>query len=231
MRNIGITGWQVWRDLSAPVLPFYLLWGQFIESELKRLENAASKSGDGKALTLHSLLTSLALRLQKLNPNPFMDVVKAAGTETVIAVEDAERANALEKFLKGNLSPSSIPQILPMREICGKSGEKLIVIGQPKAHYRDILQTTFFHQIDVLLWSVLSERAERWWSSLEIDAREWHRKTWMALSEQQEVGYYSFSPENKLVQVINTGTAKLSKNINLLQLEESFSTLPESRLD
>jgi hypothetical protein len=77
----------------------------------------------------------------------------------------------------GKRSCLSTPKILPISEVRGLGGEKLIVIGQPKACHRDILQTTLFSKIDVLLWSVLAERAERWWSNLEVDAREWHRKT------------------------------------------------------
>ncbi|WP_216669977.1 hypothetical protein [Brasilonema sennae] len=230
LRIVGVTGWEIWRHLSAPVLPFYLLWGKFIESKLKHLQNTVSKSKDDKALTLYNLLSSLALRLQRLNSNPFIEIIKASDVDTIVAVEDAERANALEKFL-GEYSGYSIPQILPLSEIRGFGGKKLIVIGQPKACYRDILQTTFFRHIDVLMWSVLSERAERWWSNLEVDARELHRKTWQILTEKTQVGRYGFSSEYTSVQVVNTGTAKLTKNINISELEESFSNLSGSVLD
>ena len=231
LRMVGITGWEIWRHLSAPVLPFYLLWGKFIERALNRLQSVAHKSKNDKAIDLHSLLSSLALRLQKLNPNPFIEIVKDAYGETVIAVEDGERANALEEFLVGNTSCLSVPKVLPLSETRGMGGEKLIVIGQPRACYRDILQTTFFRHIDVLLWSVLSKRAERWWSNLEIDAREWHRKTWRVLTEDKEEGCYSFSPEYTSVQTVNVGKANLNKRINLSKLEESFSSLNVSSLD
>lgn len=235
LRNVGVTGWEIWRHLSSPVLPFYLLWGKFLESALQRLQSAANKSQDDKALNLYNLLSSLALRLQKLNPNPFIEIIKASDGKTIIGVEDTEIANALQEFLIGNTSSSSVPQILPLSQIRGMGGEKLIVIGQPKACHRDILQTTFFRHIDVLLWSFLSERAERWWSNLEIDAREWHRKSWQRLTENQqlrkELGRYSFSAEYTSVQVVNTGKATLSKSINLSKLEESFSNLSVSSLD
>ncbi|MDZ8241586.1 MAG: hypothetical protein RMZ69_31290 [Nostoc sp. ChiQUE01a] len=183
---------------------------------------------------MYNLLSSLALRLQKLNPNPFIEIIKASDGKTVIGVENSEIANALQEFLIGNTS-SSVPKILPLSQIRGMGGEKLIVIGQPKACHRDILQTTFFRHIDVLLWSFLSERAERWWSNLEIDAREWHRKTWQRLTENQdlgkELGRYGFSPEYTSVQVVNTGKGTLSKSINLSKIEESFSNLSVSSLD
>jgi hypothetical protein len=101
----------------------------------------------------------------------------------------------------------------------------LIVIGQPKACHRDILQTTLFSKIDVLLWSVLAERAERWWSNLEVDAREWHRKTWRKLTGKEEVGCYSFSLHQPEVKIINPGNLRLSKIINLAKLEENFNSL------
>ncbi|WP_236739258.1 hypothetical protein [[Phormidium ambiguum] IAM M-71] len=231
LRNVWATGWEIWRHLSAPVLPFYHLWGEFLESAFKRLQSASNKCKDDKALILSYNLNSLAMRLSKLKYNPFIEIIKAADKATIVAVENAERANALEQFLTGSHSPSSMPQILPISQIRGLGGEKLIVIGQPKACYRDLLQTTFFRKIDVLLWSVLSERAERWWSNLEVDAREWHRKTWLALTENKQVGSYSFSPHYTSVQVVNTGKAKLSKSINLSKLEESFSSLTGTGLD
>lgn len=231
LRDVGVTGWKIWRDLSAPVLPFHLLWGSFIEEALKRLELATGRSGDDRALTLYNLLKSLALRLQRLKLNPFMEIVKAADKETVIAVENAERASALEQFLSGSSKFSYLPQILPLSEVRGLGGEKLIVIGQPKACYRDLLQATFFREINVLLWSVLAERAQKWWSNLEVNAREWHRKTWLALTEKQEVGYYGYSPHQVSVQVVNTGRAKLTKSIDLSKLEESFSNWSETNLD
>jgi hypothetical protein len=231
LRSVWGTAWEIWRELSAPVLPFYLLWDQFLESALKRLELTASRCREDKAFALHKLLSSLALRLQKLKSNPFIEIIKAAGRETVVAVESAERAHALEQFLTGSHNFASKPQILPFSQIRGLGGKKLIVIGQPKACHRDLLQTTFFRQIDVLLWSALAERAERWWSNLEVDARKWHSKTWLTLTEKEEVGRYSYSPHYTSVQVVNTGKAKLSKSINLAKLEESFSTLGGSSLD
>lgn len=231
LRSVWGTAWEIWRDLSAPVLPFYLLWGKFLESTLKRLELAASRCREDKAFTLYKLLSSLALRLQKLKSNPFIEIIKAAGRETVVAVESAERADALEQFLTESHNLASKPQILPLSQIRGLGGKKLIVLGQPKACHRDLLQTTFFRQIDVLLWSVLAERAERWWNNLEVDARKWHSKTWLALTGKEEVGRYGYSPHITSVQVVNTGKAKLSKSINVAKLEESFSTLSGSSLD
>ncbi|NEP01615.1 MAG: hypothetical protein F6K58_23755 [Symploca sp. SIO2E9] len=231
LRNVWGTGWKIWRDISAPVLPFHLLWEQFIQKEFKRLEAAASRCGDDKALTLYNLLNSLASRLQKLKVNPFMEIIQAADRKTVVAVENAERADALEKFLKERDNPCSDVQILPLSELRGLGGERLIVLGQPKACYRDLLQTTFFREIDVMLWSVLAARAERWWSNLEVDARKWHQKTWRSLTGKEEVGRYGYSPETTSVQVVNTGTAKLSKSIDLSKLEERFSSLSGTSLD
>lgn len=231
LRSVWVTGWEIWRDLSAPVLPFYLFWEQFLESALKYLKLAANKCGDAKAITLHNLLSSLALRLQKLSSNPFIEIIKAADKETVVAVENAERANALEQFLIGSSQSSSMPQVLPLSQIRGLGGKSLIVIGQPKACHRDILQRTFFRKIDVLLWSVLADRGERWWSNLEVNAREWHCKTWLALTEKEEAGRYAFSPHPTSVQVVNTGKVKLFKSINLSRLEESFRDLSGTGLD
>lgn len=202
-----------------------------MEGALKRLQPAAEKCKDAKAKVLYDLLSSLALRLQKLKANPFLEIIKSADEATIVAVENAEIANALEQFLMGNRSFSSTPQILPISQVRGLGGEKLIVIGQPKACHRDILQTTFFHNIEVLLWSVLAERAERWWSNLEVDAREWHQKTWRKLTEKEEVGCYSFSAHQPEVKIIDTGKAKLSKRINFSQLEESFNASVGTTLD
>lgn len=130
-----------------------------------------------------------------------------------------------------NRSCSSTPQILPISQVGGLGGEKLIVIGQPKACHRDILQTTFFQKIEVLLWSVLADRAEHWWSNLEVDAREWHRKTWRKLTEKEEVGCYSFSAHQPKVKIIDSGKAKLSKRINLSKIEESFNASVGTDLD
>jgi len=231
LKLVSIIGWEIWRHLSAPVLPFYLLWADFLEKALNRLKVAANKSKDNKSIDLHNILNSLALRLYKLKHNPFTEIVRTSDVNTVIAVEDTERAKALEEFLMGSNSYSSLPQVFPISEIRGMGGEKLIVIGQLKAYYRNILQTTFFRNIEVLLWSVLSERAERWWSNLEIDAREWHDKTWLRLTENQEKGRYSFSYDEKSVQIFNTGKAKLNKSINLVKLEESFTKLTVGSLD
>lgn len=231
VRSIWGTGWEIWRHLAAPILPSYQLWGQFIEGGLKRLKIAADRFKNAKGLTLYRLLYSLAMRLYNLNPNPFIKIIKSADVATIVAVENAEKANALEQFLTGGRSCYSIPQILPISQIRGLGGEKLIVIGQPKACYRDILQTTFFSNIDVLLWSVLAERAERWWSNLEVDAREWHRKTWRKVTGKEEVGCYSFSPHQPAVKIIDAGKAKLSNRINLSMLEESFNALVGTGLD
>jgi hypothetical protein len=125
----------------------------------------------------------------------------------------------------GNRSCSSTLQILPISQVRGLGGEKLIVIGQPKACHRDILQTTLFSKIDVLLWSVLAERAERWWSNLEVDAREWHGKTWRKLTAKEEVGCYSFSLHQPKVKIIEAGKLMLSKKINLAKIEENFNSL------
>lgn len=230
-RGVWANGWAIWRDLSAPILPTYLLWSKFIESALKRLENAANRCGDSKALTLSSLLNSLAKRMNKLNRNPFLELIQEAGKETIIAVEKANRANALEEFLKQRSNSFACPTVLPISELEGKGGQRLLIIGQPKARHRDLLQTTFFKNIDVVLWSVLAKHAEWWWSNLEVDAREWHSRTWMALTGKEQIGCYGYSPEYKSVQVINTGNAEFSRSINLSKLEESFSTLSETSLD
>lgn len=230
-RGVWANGWAIWRDLSAPVLPIYLLWEQFLEGALKRLEQAASRCGDAKALTVSSLLHSLAKRMKKLNRNPFLEFLEEAGKETIIAVEKANRANALEEFLQERSNALEYLTVLPISELEGKGGERLLVIGQPKARHRDLLQTTFFKKIDVLLWSVLAERAERWWSNLEVDAREWHRNTWIALTGKEQIGCYGYSPEYTSVQVIHTNKAKLYKGIDLSRLEARFSTLSDTSLD
>lgn len=230
-RGVWGTGWKIWRYLAAPVLPFYLLWAQFIEGALKQLNSAINQSKDSQAKILYNLLSSLALRLQKLKANPFIQIIKSAEPETIVAVENAEIANALEQFLMGNRSCLSTPKILPISEVRGLGGEKLIVIGQPKACHRDILQTTLFSKIDVLLWSVLAERAERWWSNLEVDAREWHGKTWRKLTAKEEVGCYSFSLHQPKVKIIEAGKLMLSKKINLAKIEENFNSLVRTNFE
>jgi len=231
LRMVWGKGWYIWRYLSAPILPYHLLWGKFIDSALKQLENAATRCKEDKAIILYQCLRSLSWRLYKLKQNPFIEIIKSADIKTIVAVENAECVDALEEFLTGICSESSIPQILTFSQLRGEGGSRLIVIGQPKACHRDLLQTTFFRQIDVLLWSVLAERAERWWSNLEVDARDWHRKTWLALTEKEEVGRYSYSPHYTSVQVVNIGNVKLSKRINLSKIEEHFSALTSTSLD
>jgi hypothetical protein len=231
LRSVWGTGWGIWRDISAPVLPFHLLWEQFIERALAHLESVCQGCGDAKALILYNLLNSLARRLNKIKYNPFLEIIGKANRETVIAVENAERAKALEQFLEGRNNASTNPNILSFSELRGVGGDRLIVIGQPKACHREILQTTFFRKIDVLLWSFLSENAKRWWSNLEVDARKWHQKTWFELTQKNELGRYSFSPYYISVQIVTTGQAKLAKSIDVSKLEESFSTLIETGLD
>jgi hypothetical protein len=231
LRSVWGTAWEIWRYISAPALPFHLLYEQFLESAIERLSSASTIVGDPQALVLYNLLNSLLLRLNKLKKNPFLEIIKTASTKTIIAVENAKQASALEHFLKGLDSTSSNLTILPFSELRGLDGERLIIIGQPKACHRDLLQTTFFRKIDVLLWSVLSESAERWWRNLEVDARKWHQKTWLALTGKNEIGCYTFSPYYTSVKVVNTGKAKLAKSVNVSKLEESFSSLVETILD
>jgi hypothetical protein len=231
LRRIWGTGWEIWRHLAAPVLPFYLLWEKFIENNMKRLQLATQKSKIDQALSLYDILYSLICRLLKVNKNPFIQMIESADFNTTVAVNNAQQATALEQFLEDKKCLTSSLQILPMSQIRDLGGDKLIIIGQPKARYRDILQTTFFSEIDVLLWSVLAERAERWWSNLEVDAREWHRKTWSILTEDKPIGCYGFSPHYSNVKIIHQGTAQVSKKISLFQLEERFNRLSGDSLN
>lgn len=231
LRRIWGTGWEIWRHLAAPVLPFYLLREKFIEKDMKRLQLATQKSKIDRALSLYDLLSSLICRLQKVNENPFISMIESVDVNTIVAVNNAHQATALEQFLKDKKGLISSIQILPMSQIRDLGGDKLIIIGQPKARYRDILQTTFFAEIDVLLWSVLAKRAEHWWSNLEVDAREWHRKTWSILTEEKPIGCYGFSPHYSNVKIIHQGTAQVSKKISLFQLEERFNRLSGDSLN
>ncbi|MGB3532401.1 MAG: hypothetical protein WBA13_02680 [Microcoleaceae cyanobacterium] len=231
LRKIWGIGWEIWRHLAAPILPFYLLWEKFIENGMKRLQLATQKSKIAQAQSLYDILYSLIFRLQKIKINPFISRIESAVLHTVVAVHNAHQATALEQFLKEKKCLVSSIQILPMSQIRDLGGDKLIIIGQPKARYRDILQTTFFSEIDVLLWSVLAKRAERWWSNLEVDAREWHRKTWSILTEDKPIGCYGFSPHYSNVKIIHQGTVQVSKKISLFQLEERFNRLSGDSLN
>ncbi len=117
LRNVWATGWEIWRHLSAPVLPFHHLWGKFLESSFKRLQLASNKCKESKALILFNSLNSLAMRLYKLKSNPFLEIIKIENLATTVAVENAEIANALEQFLMGsnsNLSIFLVIQVYPL---------------------------------------------------------------------------------------------------------------------
>ncbi|WP_156803770.1 hypothetical protein [Lyngbya sp. PCC 8106] len=233
LRRVWGTGWEIWRHLSAPVLPFYLLWEKFIEGDMKRLQLATQQSKIDEAQRLYSVLSSLALRLRKIKHNPFISIVESANQNTTIGVTHAAQANALEYFLKSRKNYFSSFKVLPLSQIRGENlgGDKLIVLGQPKASNRDILQKTFFSEIDVLLWSVFAGQAERWWINLEVDTRKWNKKTWMALTEEKTVGCYGFSPQSSNVKVIPQGTVQLYKQINFFKLEERFCSLSQTSYD
>jgi len=230
LRNVCVRGWEIWRDLSAPVLPFYLLWDKFIQSSLKQLETAVQRSGDQRALALYQVLNSLVQRLQKLSSNPFIQAIKVLEGTATVAIADIARAEALKNFLLEDRSTSTI-KITTLSELQGQEGNKLVVIGQPKARHRALLQTTFFHEVDVLLWEVLAKRAEAWWSGLEIDSRTWHAKTWRSLTGQEFGGRYDYSYHPKTVQFVHVGETRLHRAVDLSKLEESFSNINGSNLD
>lgn len=230
LRNICVKGWEIWRDLSAPVLPFYLLWRNFLQSSLKQLETAVQRSGDQRALVLYQILNSLIQRLQKLPSNPFIQAIKALEDNTTVAIADIARAEALEHFLSEHQNIAKL-KITTISELRGQEGNKLVILGQPKARYRDLLQTTFFHEVDVLLWEVLAKRAETWWSGLEVDSRAWQAKTWRSLTDQEFGGRYDYSYQPKSVQFVHVGKTRLHRAVDLSKLEESFSKINGSSLD
>jgi len=230
LKKVWIKGWEIWRDLTAPVLPSHLLWEHFLQSSLKQLETAAQHCNDPQASALFWTLNSLAKRFQKLTQNPFLRSIESLDSNATIAVTDIAHANALRKFL-AERSHASKPKVVAINELRGQSGEKLVIIGQPKARHRDLIQTTFFHQIDVLLWAVLADRAESWWSGLEIDSRAWHTKTWRSLTGQEFCGRYEYSHCPQKVQVVHFGKTKLHKSIDISKLEEKFGELTGTSLD
>lgn len=217
------TGWEIWRDMAAPILPFELLWEQSISRKLARLEQAASNSP--QAMRLQEMLQTLGQRLVSLNENPFLEVILRTEPETVVAIENAEGALALEEFLMASRPRKLMPQILPIGQIKDLGGEKLIVLGQPKAFHRDLLQRSFFHKVEVLLWSALGDNAERWWSNLEVDARSWHRKTWLELTGKDQMVRYGYSPQPTSVQVLSTVKSTENQSLNISRIEESFNSL------
>lgn len=230
LRQVWATGWSIWRDLSAPVLPFHLLWEQFLESALKRLEAAAERCGEPKALVLYRVLQSLSMRFQKLSRNPFVEWLERLGSETTIAIANTSRLDALKDFLLARCTTSA-PKILTISDLQGQAGTHLVVIGQPKASHRSLLQTCFFQRVDVLLWAVLADRAEHWWSGLEIDSRAWHNRTWRSLTQQEFFGRYDYSYRPRTVEVEYEGIARLNRGIDISRLEEQFSQLTHFSLD
>ncbi|MBC6455072.1 MAG: hypothetical protein GDA43_19230 [Hormoscilla sp. SP5CHS1] len=222
-QTVWEAGWEIWRDLAAPVLPFELLWERLLSRELARLENAAGDSP--QAMRLQEMLQTLARMLVTLKENPFLDVIARTEPETVVAIENAERAQALEEFLMASRSPELMPQILPIGQIKDLGGEKLIVLGQPKAFHRDLLQRSFFHKVEVLLWSALADNAEQRWENLEVDARSWHRKTWLELTGKDQIIRYGYSEQPTSVQVVSTANSTEDKTLNISSIEESFNSL------
>ncbi|MEQ8539159.1 MAG: hypothetical protein RIB93_17115 [Coleofasciculus sp. D1-CHI-01] len=97
LRMVWGKGWYIWRYLSAPILPYHLLWGKFIDSALKQLENAATRCKEDKAIILYQCLRSLSWRLYKLKQNPFIEIIKSADIKTIVAVENAECVDALKE--------------------------------------------------------------------------------------------------------------------------------------
>jgi hypothetical protein len=230
LRQVWVTGWGIWRDLSAPVLPFHLLWEQFLEGALKRLEAAAERCGEPKALVLYRVLQSLAVRFQKLSRNPFVEWLERMGSETTIAIADISRLDALKDFLLARCN-TSVPRIVAISDLTGQMGTHLVVVGQPKARHRSLLQTCLFQKVDVLLWTVLAHRAEHWWSSLEIDPRAWHIKTWRSLTQEEFFGRYAYSYRPTSVEIDHENTTKLNRGVDVSKLEEQFSQLGPSSLD
>jgi hypothetical protein len=230
-RSVWSIGWEIWRDLSAPVLPPHLMWEKFLKNKLHQLELATTVWGNPKGLNLFRIFESLTLRLCQLHYNPFLEVIDLCGSpeERTFAVADAARAEALEEFLnnRSRQTGEKISKVVVLDQVYGLGGKRLIIFGQPKARHRDILQTTFFHNINVLLWAVLAERAERWWKGLEISASWWHQYTWQSLSDQTVEGHYSSFPTIQQVEVISLGKMKPSRRVNLARLEESFDVIGE----
>lgn len=230
LRQVWASGWGIWRDLSAPVLPFHLLWEQFLEGALKRLEAAAERCGEPKALALYRILQSLSMRFQKLSRNPFVEWLEKFDSRTTIAIADTTRLDALKDFLIAQCNTSA-PKVFTLKDLQGQIGTHLVVIGQPKACHRSLLQTCFFQKVDVLLWAVLAERAEHWWSGLEIDSRAWHNRTWQSLTQQEFFGRYDYSYQPIPVRIEHEGTIRLHRGVDVSRLEEQFSQLNHSSLD
>lgn len=86
------------------------------------------------------------------------------------------------------------------------------------------------HRVKPITHPVNTDRSTQW-SNLEVDAREWHRNTWIALTGKEQIGCYGYSPEYTSVQVIHTNKVKLYKGIDLSSLEARFSTLSDTSLD
>lgn len=230
LRSVWSKGWELWRELSAPILPAQLMWELFLQKSLQQLEATVERAADPKALDLYQYLRSLTLRFQKLTQNPFLEMIEALGNETIVAVPDAKYVDALGKFL-AERGDRSAPRVVAIHELRGQGGNRLVIIGQPKARHRSLLQTTFFQQVDVLLWSVLAERAEQWWSGLEVDSRTWHTKTWRSLTGQNFYGRYGYSNRPNPVEVIHVGKAKLFKRVDLTRLEERFGEMSDRGSD
>ena len=132
LKTVWIKGWEIWRDLTAPVLPSHLLWEQFLRSSLKKLEAAVQRCNDPKASALFWALNSLVERFQKLTQNPFLRVIESLESSVTIAVTDVVHADALRNFLTER-SYASKPKVVAIGDLRGQSGEKLVIVGQPKA--------------------------------------------------------------------------------------------------
>ncbi|MGK7899978.1 MAG: hypothetical protein AB4352_00935, partial [Hormoscilla sp.] len=191
--------------------------------EWARLENAASRSPQVRRL--QEMLQNLAQMLGNMNENPFLEIISRTEPETVVAIENAERAQALEEFLMASRSRELMPQILPLGQIKDLGGSKLIVVGQPKVFHRDLLQRSFFDKVEVLLWSALAARADRWWSNLEVDARAWHRKTWLEITGKDQIVRYGYSEQPTSVQVVSNAKSTEYKSLNISRIEARFNSL------
>ena len=181
-------------------------------------------------MVLYRVLHSLAVRLQRLSRNPFVEWLEKLGSETTIAIPNTSRLDALNDFLLVQCN-SSTPRIASIRDLQGHTGTHLVVIGQPKARYRSFLQTCFFQKVDVLLWAALADRAEHWWSGLEIDSRAWHIRTWRSLTQQDLFGRYGYSYRSIPVKIKHQGTIQLNRGVDVSKLEEQFSQLNHTNLD
>ncbi len=230
LKSVWIKGWEIWRELTAPILPAHLLWEKFLQGSMKQLETAVERCNTSQASALFRTLNSLTQRFQKLTQNPFLKLIESLNSHTTIAVTDIAHADALRKFL-AERSYASQPKVLAINELRGQIGEKLVVVGQPKARHRDLIQTTFFRHVEVLLWAVFADRAKFWWSGLEIDSRIWHAKTWHSLTDQEFGGRYDYSHCSQPVQVVHSGKTRLRKSIDISKLEETLSEVGGTSLD